>query len=350
MEHLSHIPDIFVKLFTLDYLPNLEDKVSLGLMFIFGLLTSLHCIAMCGGLVLSGSLNRKGFSQIFIYNGGRLISYTLIGLIAGGIGHTVNPSGIFKGVIPFLGGGFMILLGLKALNLFPFLRKFNIRMPSLIARKIMTGKYNSYFIIGLLSGLMPCGPLQMVQLYAMGTKSAVIGAASSFVFALGTVPLLLTFGLLNSLVLKKHMKIISALSASIVLVLGVLMIGRGLALGGINVSLPLFSREEYIYTTIGSSENKEARAETDVQIIETELGAYEYPIIVVKRGIKVRWNLKASEKNLNACNNEIIIPSINIQKKLNPGDNIIEFIPVETGDMVYTCWMGMIKSKIVVVD
>ncbi len=350
MEHLSHIPDIFVKLFTLEYLPNLEDKVSLGLMFIFGLLTSLHCIAMCGGLVISGSLNKKGLTPNFIYNGGRIVSYTLIGLIAGGIGHTVNPSGILKGIIPFLGGCFMILLGIKALNLFPFLRRFNIRMPSFIAKKIITGKFNSNFIIGLLSGLMPCGPLQMIQLYAMGTKSAVIGAASSFVFALGTVPLLLSFGVLNSLVFKKHAKIISVLGASIVLALGVLMIGRGLALGGIDTGFPLNGKSGNVYAITGSFATEDARGETSVQIIDTELKAYEYPMIVVKRGIKVRWNLKASEENLNDCNNELIIPNMNIQKKLTPGDNIIEFTPLKTGDIVYTCWMGMIKSKIKVVD
>ncbi len=368
MEHISHIAEFFTGLFSLDYLPTLGDKVGLGLIFVFGVLTSFHCIGMCGGLILSNNIEQRGVSPILVYNMGRVASYTAVGGIAGNIGHAVNLTGVWKGIIPILGGTFMILLAVKYLNVFPVLRKLNIMLPSFIARRIFAGKYKSNLIIGLLSGLMPCGPLQMIQLYALGTKSGPVGAVSAFIFALGTIPILFTFGLINLTLLKKHARLVASLSAGIVIVMGFAMLGRGLALAGVDTGLPIFDSTGYKASEVNRNvrseiaqklaqktdplNNQDDRSElnSSIQIIDTELKAYEYPAIIVKKGIPVRWNLKADKENLNDCNNEIIIPDLNIEKKLQPGDNIIEFTPSETGELVYTCWMGMIKSKIKVID
>lgn len=339
MDHLSHIFVMIKNLVTLEYLPNLGDKVSLSLMFIFGLLTSFHCMGMCGGIVISNSIRNNGGSSSVTYNIGRIISYTAIGAIAGSLGHAVNFTGIWKGVVPILGGIFMVLLAIKYLNLFPLLRHFNIKMPAVFAKRIFGGRYNNSFIIGILSGLMPCGPLQMVQLYALSTKSIFIGAVSAFVFSLGTIPVLFAFGLINSAINKKYTRLVTRLSAVIVLILGITMLGRGLALAGVDVSL---QNSEYKQTVSQAIQN--------VQVINSELKSDEYPAIVVKKGIPVKWNLKASEENLNDCNNAIVIPKLKIEKKLYVGDNFIEFTPSESGEIVYTCWMGMIKSKIKVVD
>jgi len=343
LEHLTHITGFLTRLFSLEYLPVLGDRASLGLLFLFGLLTAFHCIGMCGGLVLSGSMSGKGISHNAAYNAGRVLSYTIIGGLVGGIGHVFSPHGIWKGIIPLLGGIFMILLSIKMLNIFPVLRRLNISLPTSVAKKVFTGRYRSKLIIGLLSGLMPCGPLQIVQLYALGTKSVLSGAVSSFIFALGTVPLLFAFGVVNSALFKKHSKVITVISAVVILILGFNMSGRGLALAGIDLSLPFGGQPRYEYASASG-------ITAEVQLIDSEIKAYEYPVIVVKRGIKVRWNLRAAEEELNECNNEIIIPDLKIQKKILPGDNVIEFIPGKAGDMVYTCWMGMIKSKIRVVE
>ncbi len=347
MEHLSHLFEIFKNLATLEYLPNLGDKVGLGLIFLFGLLTSFHCMGMCGGIVISNSIRSKEVSSSITYNLGRIISYTTIGAIAGSLGHAVKFTGIWKGAVPILGGIFMVILAVKYLNIFKAFRWFNFRMPAVFAKRIFGGKYNSNLIIGLLSGLMPCGPLQMVQLYALGTKSIFIGATSAFVFSLGTVPVLFAFGLINSAINRKYTKLVTRLSAVIVLLLGVAMFGRGLALAGVDINIPVFSASKYQNIDYNQKESQEI---ISIQIINTELKSYEYPAIIVKKGILVKWNLKASEDNLNDCNNEIVIPKLKLEKKLFVGDNFIEFTPTETGEIIYTCWMGMIKSKIKVVD
>lgn len=82
----------------------------------------------------------------------------------------------------------------------------------------------------------------------------------------------------------------------------------------------------------------------------TKLSSGYYEPIKVQKGIPVRWTIKAQKSDINGCNNEIIIPAFNMSKKLEPGDNVIEFIPTESGSFTYSCWMGMIRSKIIVVD
>ena len=87
-----------------------------------------------------------------------------------------------------------------------------------------------------------------------------------------------------------------------------------------------------------------------VQTVTTKLSSGEYKPIVVEKGIPVKWIIKAEAKDINGCNNKIIIQEFNIEKKLVVGDNIIEFTPLESGSFTFSCWMGMIRSNIRVVD
>ena len=103
-----------------------------GLIFVVGLLTSLHCIAMCGGIVLSQGLKRKEaeaaaaqgpIAQVpslqrrllpsLLYNAGRVTSYTVIGGIVGAVGSLFSLSTMLKGVMPIVAGAFMLFLGIE---------------------------------------------------------------------------------------------------------------------------------------------------------------------------------------------------------------------------------------------
>ena len=87
-----------------------------------------------------------------------------------------------------------------------------------------------------------------------------------------------------------------------------------------------------------------------VQTITTKLTNGEYSPIVVQKGVPVKWIIKAEDSELNGCNNVLTIPSYNISKKLETGDNLIEFTPNEEGTITYTCWMGMVSSTIEIVN
>ncbi|HHW46699.1 MAG TPA: heavy metal transporter [Clostridiales bacterium] len=340
-----------------NYFPQAREGTGYGMLFIIGLLTSLHCVAMCGGINLSqcipqGNIAGENTGKLaslkpsLLYNLGRTISYTAIGGIVGAIGSVVSFSGVIKGVVLVTAGVFMVIMGLNMLNIFPWLRRLNPKMPKFFAKKINKQKQSkSPFYVGLINGLMPCGPLQAMQLYALSTGSRIKGAVSMFLFSLGTVPMMFSFGAISSVLSKKYTHKMITISAVLVVFLGVSMLGNGMSLSGI--SLP------FLDGSITSTQNQniaKVKVSDNIQTVTTKLLPGSYEPITVQKGVPVRWTIKAEPKNINGCNNEIFIPKFNIEKKLVPGENIIEFTPTESGTFTYTCWMGMIKSKILVVD
>lgn len=333
-----------------NFLPQIDRNMGYGMLFAVGLVTSLHCVAMCGGINLSQCVSYRqpeaggnGASKIkpsLMYNMGRVLSYTMIGGIVGGLGTVVSFSGAARGIVAVISGAFMIIVGLNMLNAFPWLRKINPRLPKAFSRLAQGGKgKKGPFIVGLLNGLMPCGPLQAMQLYALGTGSVLAGALSMFMFSLGTTPMMFGLGAASSFLTGKFTHKMMKASAVLVMVLGLIMVNRGLSLSGINVASALSKDADNI-----------AVIEGDVQTVTSTLRADGYEPVMVQKGIPVRWNIKAGEKDLNGCNNSIIIPKYGIRKNLVPGDNIVEFTPDEEGNVIYTCWMGMIRSNIQVVS
>lgn len=177
-----------------------------------------------------------------------------------------------------------------------------------------------------------------MQLYALSTGSALMGALSMLLFSLGTVPLMLGAGLLTNLLTGKKKIIINKIAAVLILVLAVVMLNRGLTSFGINPARILSLNSQYV----------SAQMQGDYQYVETELDYDSFGDIAVKKGVPVRFNIKADASKITGCNNEVICPELGIDTKLKAGDNIIEFTADETGEITYTCWMNMIKNTIVV--
>ena len=99
-----------------------------------------------------------------------------------------------------------------------------------------------------------------------------------------------------------------------------------------------------------ATESELIDATGEIQEINSEMDSYFYPEITVKKGVPVRWIITAEEADLNFCNNKISIPGLGITKSLTAGENVIEFTPTESGTIPYSCWMGMIQSKITVLE
>ena len=231
-----------------NYFPEAGEGMGYFMLFVIGLLTSVHCIAMCGGINLSQSMPLKlvedskiskftNFRSSILYNLGRVISYTFIGGVVGSLGSVISFSGKAQGIIAIITGLAMIIMGINMLNIFPWLRKFNIRIPRIITDRInKNNKNNSPLYVGLLNGLMPCGPLQAMQLYALSTADPIRGAISMFFFSLGTVPLMFGLGVLSSILSKKFRNKMISVSAVLVAFLGLIMFNNGMALSGINTA------------------------------------------------------------------------------------------------------------------
>ncbi len=352
-----------------NFLPAVSQSMGYGLIFVVGLLTSLHCVAMCGGIVLSQGVKRSQedappapaagseagevrqpaaafpsrLMPNLLYNGGRVISYTIVGGIVGGLGSLFSLSTALKGVMPVLAGAFMLFLGLRMLGIFPWLSRLRIRLPGIAGRKFSAAaRGRGPFVVGLLSALMPCGPLQTMQVYALGTGSMMAGALSMFLFSLGTVPLLLGFGLVSSLLSARFNARMLKASGVLVLALGLVMFTRGMSLFGI--ALPALRPAASSGAGIAIASLVDGGQE-----VRTTVESGRYHPLLVQAGVPVRWIINVQADELNGCNNPVTIPQYGIRKQLVPGDNLIEFTPAQSGTIGYTCWMGMISSYIKVV-
>lgn len=345
-----------------NFIPEVDQSMGYGILFIIGVLTSLHCLAMCGGINLSVCMSYKVDQRVngkyaklipsIMYNMGRVVSYTILGGVFGAFGSVISITNEGKAFVSILAGIFMVIMGINMLNIFPVLRKFTPHMPKVFAKKINANKSNKGpFIVGLLNGFMPCGPLQTMQIYALGTGSFLTGAISMFLFSLGTVPLMFIFGAIGSILSARFTKNMVKASAILVVGLGIIMLNRGVAFTGFTLDSLLPKTKVVVSKEIDNKEDKnraDVIVEDNVQLITTTLSYRGYTPITVEEGIPVKWTIIAEPGSINGCNNEIIIPEYGVQKKLTEGENIVEFTPTKQGKFGYSCWMGMIRSSITV--
>jgi copper ion binding protein len=334
-----------------------EGNLGYGLIFVIGVLASFHCVGMCGGLVVTytatcsaNDQQGRSFLPHLQYNLGRLISYAAIGAVLGGFGSFFGVSMVFTGALTLVVGVLMILMGLSFLTEWKWLRGIELGPLSRVARFLygQQGRSDSRapLLIGLLNGFMPCGPLQAMQLYALASGSVTRGALAMAVYALGTVPLMFGFGSALSLLSRERVNSILRLSGAVVIVLGLLMVSRGLDSLGLGVGNRATSSSATVPVAPLQPEATAAQpAFQTVRMAVTSRG-YEPNTLQIKKGIPVRWIIDGKE--LSRCTNEILLPEYNIRQKLQPGENVIEFTPTREGVIRFSCWMKMVWGKFVV--
>lgn len=122
-----------------------------------------------------------------------------------------------------------------------------------------------------------------------------------------------------------------------------LIVILGFALSLLNVDLPVIG-------ALGEGPLQPAQVEGNIQTVSIDVQPKKYAPIMVQRGIPVHFVLNADQSVLNSCNSTVVIPEYGIEQVLKPGKNIIDFTPGKSGTFRYTCKMGMVKSKIKVVD
>jgi sulfite exporter TauE/SafE/copper chaperone CopZ len=218
-----------------------EMSPNLGhaMLFSIGFFTGFHCIGMCGGFVVGyASVNgpRSAPSTAIrhlMYASGKTISYAVIGGTLGLLGSIVTFTPYMRGVISIAASIFVIIYGLKMLDVFPALRGFTLRLPHFVTKGVANELrvQRSPLMIGLLNGFMlGCGPLQAMYVMAAGTGSVQEGATILFFFGLGTLIPLMGFGLIASSVPHRIMRQLVLASAVLVIGMGLMMADRGLKL------------------------------------------------------------------------------------------------------------------------
>ncbi|MDI1317404.1 sulfite exporter TauE/SafE family protein [Flavobacterium sp.] len=207
---------------------------------LLGLISSLHCVGMCGPIAIMLPVDRnnpaKKVTQLLTYHLGRISAYASIGLLFGFIGKGFFLAGIQQQLSIFA-GVVMIAIILIPERIFA---QYNFSKPifriissvkTALGKQFRTKSYKSLFTIGVLNGFLPCGLVYAALFGAIAMQDVTLGMLYMVLFGLGTVPLmsiLIYFKELMTLPIRN--KVQKAIPYMVVLI-GTLFILRGLGLG-----------------------------------------------------------------------------------------------------------------------
>lgn len=211
------------------------------LILIGGLLGSSHCVGMCGGFALSIGSNSqsatRNASRQLIYSLGRIFTYAFLGAIVGFAGAALKDyAGTLINVSAFLSiaaGSLLVWQGLSIIGWLPGAKNASSGGPCLMGsffRNFLLSSRRSYMLIaGILTGFLPCGLVYAFLALASATGNFLAGALVMILFGLGTVPLMVLTGLSVSVISAGKRQQLFRAAAVVVILTGVLTIGRGVA-------------------------------------------------------------------------------------------------------------------------
>ncbi len=207
--------------------------------FVFGLLSSFHCIGMCGPLALALPVHylhpSKRLISILLYHTGRISIYVCMGLVFGLLGRRIYLAGLQQW-LSIISGSIILLFVLqhfisKTPKAPAFIQIFHKHLNMFMARQFKNPSVKSFFLLGLGNGLLPCGMVYMAVALALGTNSTLNGALLMGMFGLGTLPALIALRYAGSFIGLSVRNKIKQLLPVFMAFIAILLILRGLNLG-----------------------------------------------------------------------------------------------------------------------
>lgn len=207
---------------------------------LLGLGGSFHCIGMCGPIAIMLPVDRsnklKAIFQSLLYHLGRMITYALMGFLFGFLGKGLSLAGLQQNVSIIMG----VIMVLAVVFPTRYLTKYNLFRPAggyinkikqALGNNLSKPSNSKLFIIGFLNGFLPCGLVYMALVGSIAMSDPYLGALYMFIFGLGTSPLLTGVILAGNFLSINIRNKINKLIPYIVVLIGILFILRGLALG-----------------------------------------------------------------------------------------------------------------------
>ncbi|HUA60462.1 MAG TPA: sulfite exporter TauE/SafE family protein [Verrucomicrobiae bacterium] len=204
--------------------------------FALGLAGSLHCLGMCGPIVLSYSVGLRGPRPAAhaAYNAGRILTYMLLGAIAGAAGQAISLLGRLAGLAStarIFAGVAMIIAGILMIGLVRSNSLVTIRRPGImrsIRDFILGPTIRSKFVLGILLGFLPCGLIYAALLKALESSSPISGALTMLAFGLGTAASLFTAGVFSSFASARLGAWSNRIAAVSIMLFGAILLWRGI--------------------------------------------------------------------------------------------------------------------------
>jgi hypothetical protein len=183
-----------------------------------------------------------------------------------------------------------------------------------------------------------------MQVFALASGSFFTGGLTLFLFALGTLPVLLFLGITASWTRSRKVVVLKKVAGFLVLIFAFSIFNSGFALKGMKDNI--LAAGKNVQESIEKDENADSQTEQTVVMHVVSRG-FRPNILKVKKGIPVVWKIMGDQ--VSPCTDRIIIPSLKISKAINPGENIIKFtLPDTAGEIPFSCWMGMVRGKFII--
>lgn len=208
--------------------------------FFFGLVSSFHCIGMCGPIAMMLPVDRenraKKVTQILTYHMGRLTAYASIGLVFGLLGRGLYLAGFQQKLSIFIGVAMIIVILIpeRVLAQYNFSKpvfRFISKIKTSLGKQFKNKTYKSLFSIGVLNGFLPCGMVYVALFGAIAMQSESFGVLYMILFGMGTVPMMSSVVYLNAFLTIPNKNKIQKVIPYVGVVIAVLFILRGLGLG-----------------------------------------------------------------------------------------------------------------------
>ncbi len=330
-----------------------------------GLVTSVHCVFMCGAIVVTYAVKDGVDGPLMdrlkphaAYQAAKILSYVTVGLVLGAIGAAFDLAGI-RGWVMLFAGLFMVVLGINMTGRFPLLRRLTLKPPKALTDAIAKNRRKAMseakaggvriatpITFGLLTGLMPCAPLQAAQLSAAGTGSAIAGATAMLGFGLGTAPLMIVMGVGSGYLGSTFKKRMTLAAAVVVIALGLVVFDRGSMLVGSPITFQSAKQVVLGAPEAGPLDFKVAEdgvAEVSLLIENTR---FVPQVLQVPADRPVRLLVERREDN--ACSDQIAVPQMGVLEDLKPFDTTVVDLPATPqGSYTLTCGMGMMSGRII---
>jgi sulfite exporter TauE/SafE len=206
---------------------------------IFGLISSFHCVGMCGPIAMMLPVDRtneaKRAVQILTYHFGKLSAYGVLGLIFGLLGKSFYAAG-WQQQMSIILGVLMIMVSIvpervvAQYNFSKPIYKIISNVKSHLGQQFKRKSYSSLFIIGLLNGFLPCGMVYVAIFGAIAMQSVSLGVVYMLLFGIGTIPMLTLVVYLSHLLSFSSRNTLQKVIPIVAIVIGMLFIIRGLGL------------------------------------------------------------------------------------------------------------------------
>jgi sulfite exporter TauE/SafE len=280
----------------------------------------------------------------------KLAAYTVLGFLLGALGSVLQFNAFTRAILLIAIGIFMVGNALRMFNVHPIFRYFAIEPPKFITRYIrQRAKNGENFLaplfLGALTVFIPCGVTQAMMAVAVGTGSALQGAALMFAFILGTSPVFFGVAYLTMQLGARLEKTFMRFVAIVLLVLGLVSVNSGLSLVGSPLSVQNLTSA--LFSPRDTTNQISSSPPDNTLLLNASNSGYSPQRLYAISGEPILLNIVTD--NTYSCARDFVIPAIGVEKLLPQTGTVPVNIPAQIAGTVmrFSCSMGMYTGEII---